>query len=128
MRLNSGIHESSAGFHGHPSPVGISNNDLLQQFNDYPLLPLTGFGLLLSITSFLFVLSWQPRRGRMLMLAFVFVGLILPKLLSFVVEISVAMSTFGFSDPNILWIYRLVTATTWICRLVGSGLLLSYVI
>lgn len=89
---------------------------------------LTGFGLLLSITSFLFVLSWQPRRGRMLMLAFVFVGLILPKLLSFVVEISVAMSTFGFSDPNILWIYRLVTATTWICRLVGSGLLLSYVI
>ena len=89
---------------------------------------LTGFGLPLSITSFLFVLSWQPRRGRMLMLAFVFVGLILPKLLSFVVEISVAMSTFGFSDPNILWIYRLVTATTWICRLVGSGLLLSYVI
>ena len=43
MRLNSGIHESSAGFHGHPSPVGISNNDLLQQFNDYPLLPFNWF-------------------------------------------------------------------------------------
>ena len=62
------------------------------------------------------------------MLTFVFVGLILPQLLSLVTHISVTMSTFGLSDPNILWIYQLVNAITWICRLVGSGFLLSYVI
>ena len=89
---------------------------------------LTGFGLLLSITGFLFILFWPPQRGRFLMLTFVFVGLILPQLLSLVTHISVTMSTFGLSDPNILWIYQLVNAITWICRLVGSGFLLSYVI
>ena len=73
---------------------------------------LNWFGLLLSITSFLFVLSWPPQRGRFLMLTFVFVGLILPQLLSFVAEFSLAMSTFGYSDPNIFWIYQLVTAVT----------------
>lgn len=43
MRLNPGIHESSAGFQGHWSRVGISNKNLLQHFNGYPLLPFNWF-------------------------------------------------------------------------------------
>ena len=103
-------------------PATICYNTLMLIFHCLA----TGFGLLLSIAAFIFVLTWQRQRGQVLMLAFVFTGLILPQLLDLLLNID--MVAGGPSSSSDFWIYQMVATLTWTSHLIGSGLLLGYAI
>ena len=88
----------------------------------------TAFGLLLSIATFVFVLSWQRQRGKFLMVAFVFTGFILPQVIDLLLNLHASLHTNRFLNSNYLRIYQIVASIAWLCRSIGSCFLLSYAV
>ena len=78
-------------------------------------------GLLLSITAFIFVCFWRRRRGQILMLAFVTIGLILPQLINLLLKINSYLSMNWFQQ------YQQISTIHWLCQLISNGLLLAYI-